>query len=116
MLTVTNENCSDTLTKYITVYEGYTFFVPNSFTPNNDGKNETFNGYGKGYKTDGFELYVFDRWGEPIFHTNDPEQGWNGRVQNKDEVCMNGTYVYMFKVVEMNSIIHKYVGTVTLIR
>ncbi|MEI7961842.1 MAG: gliding motility-associated C-terminal domain-containing protein, partial [archaeon] len=75
-----------------------------------------FNGKGMGYKTDEFELYIYDRWGEKIFYTNDPEKGWNGKMDGKDKVCMEGTYVYKFKVVELSGIEHKYIGIVLLLR
>jgi gliding motility-associated-like protein len=116
ILTVTDSMCSDSIMKYVIVHEGFVFYIPNSFTPNADTRNDVFNGFGKGFQEDKYELFIYDRWGEQIFHSTDPETGWNGCVENKDEVCPSGTYVFMFKIVEDNNIEHKYVGTVTLVR
>ena len=113
---VYNGPCTDTIIKYVLIREGFAYFIPNSFTPTTDHLNEVFNGKGIGYKTDDFELSIFDRWGEKIFNTTDSEKGWDGKMQRKDKVCMAGIYVYKFKLVELNGIEHKYVGTVLLLR
>ncbi len=115
-LVVQNGECVDTIIKYILVREAFTFYIPNTFTPTYDILNDNFNGKGMGYKTDEFELYIYDRWGEKIFYTNDPEKGWNGKMDGKDKVCMEGMYVYKFKVVELSGIEHKYIGIVLLLR
>ncbi len=72
-------------------------WVPNVFTPNGDGINETFNVYGYGYETMLFQ--VFDRWGEKMFETTDPAVGWDGTF--KGVAMPPGVYVY---VVEANYI------------
>ena len=116
ILIVTDSMCTDSIMKYVIVHEGFVFYIPNSFTPNADTRNDVFNGFGKGFQEDKYELFIYDRWGEQICHSTDPETGWNGCVGNKDEFCPPGTYVFMFKIVEDNNIEHKYVGTVTLVR
>ena len=114
MLIVHNGQCADTVIKHVIIGDGFTYFIPNTFSPNEDNKNEIFNGKGYGFKTDNFELLIFDRWGELIFQTKDPEKGWDGTYQEK--ICMQGAYVYRFKVVEMNNIEHIYAGAVMLIK
>ncbi|MBI1224726.1 MAG: PKD domain-containing protein [Bacteroidetes bacterium] len=55
------------------------FYVPNAFSPNNDGVNDVFRVYlAEGAHFDEFLLMVFDRWGNQLFVTEDPELGWNG--------------------------------------
>jgi gliding motility-associated-like protein len=49
---------------------------PNSFTPNEDGKNDTFFAYGTGVKA--FNMKIFDRWGEKIFESTAIDSGWDG--------------------------------------
>jgi gliding motility-associated-like protein len=93
MLIVTNGSCADTVIHNVVIHEGYAFFIPNAFTPTGNGLNDIFNGFGVGFQTDKFELTIFDRWGELIFHTTDSEQGWDGRMEGKDEICMEGIYV-----------------------
>ncbi|MCU0434572.1 MAG: gliding motility-associated C-terminal domain-containing protein [Bacteroidia bacterium] len=50
-------------------------YIPNSFTPNGDGLNDRFTGYGENFSS--FRLLIFNRWGELIFETTDPN-GWDG--------------------------------------
>ena len=116
MLVVQNGDCVDTIIKYILVRDAFTFYIPNSFSPTYDYHNDIFNGYGLGFKTDEFELYIYDRWGEKIFYTTDSEKGWDGKVHGFDKICQEGIYVYKFKVVELNGIEHKYIGIVLLLR
>ena len=116
MLVVHNGDCVDTIIKYVLVRDAFTFYIPNTFSPTYDYHNDIFNGYGLGFKTDEFELYIYDRWGEKIFYTTDSEKGWDGKVQGFDKICQEGIYVYKFKVVELNGIEHKYIGIVLLLR
>lgn len=50
--------------------------VPNSFTPNDDGSNDIFYGYGIEVKS--FNMKIFDRWGEKIFESDSILEGWDG--------------------------------------
>lgn len=66
-------------------------YVPNTFTPNNDGVNDIFRVVPDNVKL--IEMLIFDRWGHLLYSTNDPEQkGWDGRF--KGEVCKQDVYEY----------------------
>lgn len=65
-------------------------YIPNAFTPNGNGLNETFNIYGTGIKS--IDLQIFDRWGELLFHSTDLNIGWDGKY--KDKQVADGVYVY----------------------
>lgn len=65
--------------------------VPTAFTPNNDGLNDLFIP-AIGCAFDDYDFKVFNRWGDLLFATNDPETGWNG--QNADQPSEMGTYVW----------------------
>jgi hypothetical protein len=67
--------CSDTLTGIITVFENYTLFIPNTFTPDGNEFNNLFLIYGYGIETRNFQLEIYNRWGELIFVSNDPATG-----------------------------------------
>ncbi len=67
-------------------------FAPNAFTPNEDGVNDVF--YVSGENIYDFELFVFDRWGEVIFHTNDMNTGWNGKKYNDLRNAQIDVYVW----------------------
>lgn len=87
-------------------------FVPNSFTPNGDGKNDLFR-IPPQEKVNFVQLTVFDRWGNKIFETKDVRQGWDGSLQMKPSPV--GTYIYLLKVRERSQV--KVVkGTVLLMR
>ncbi|GIV32700.1 MAG: hypothetical protein KatS3mg031_0235 [Chitinophagales bacterium] len=65
-------------------------YVPNAFSPNNDGINDTYYVVIWGYTY--FKLTIFDRWGEKIFETRDPNVGWDGTFRGKP--VNPGVYVY----------------------
>ncbi len=82
--TVQMVNVCDTLTQTVDVrYAGRPdvtpIFIPNAFSPNDDGINDLFKAYISTEVTvPAFELMVFDRWGNLMFRTQNPEEGWNG--------------------------------------
>jgi len=70
-------------------------WVPNAFTPNNDGQNDVFRVLGNTGRLEGFGLGIFNRWGERIFYTRDKYKGWNGTQDGK--AVLMGTYVYLLE-------------------
>lgn len=66
-------------------------FVPNAFTPNSDGNNDVFRIYGNCIQLN--SLLVFNRWGEKMWETTDPEQSWNGMYKGTPQPM--GVYVYV---------------------
>lgn len=65
-------------------------YIPNSFTPNGDGMNDTFGAYGEAVKE--FSMQVFNRWGQLIFETSNYKQQWDGTYEGVK--APQGTYVY----------------------
>jgi gliding motility-associated-like protein len=106
--------CLDTMYKEIYIKPGLSVYIPNAFTPNDDGNNDYFYPSGIGYL--GMELFIFNRWGEQIFSTNDKTKGWDGKSKNGNEPCMDGVYIYIVKVVDYENTPHEYNGTVSLYR
>jgi gliding motility-associated-like protein len=78
-----NHGCSDTAVKMIQVLEDFSVYIPNSFTPNNDGKNDEFSPVLRGVRL--FEISVYDRWGNKVYSNSDPAQTWKGEY--KDQAC-----------------------------
>jgi gliding motility-associated-like protein len=72
-------------------YKSPDVFIPNSFTPNEDGLNEIF--YVVGADKEDYELMIFDRWGELIFYSDDPVKGWDGRYKT-GKLVPQGSYVW----------------------
>ncbi|MCU0434858.1 MAG: gliding motility-associated C-terminal domain-containing protein [Bacteroidia bacterium] len=101
-----NSSCADTSSYTINIdYDGNSppFYIPNSFTPNNDGLNDLFCIYSDSECLTGtFEIY--NRWGELIFSTNNIKyECWDGRYAGK--IVENGTYVCQIKLLTGKSII-----------
>jgi gliding motility-associated-like protein len=69
-------------------------FVPNVFTPNNDPYNEGF--YIDIVGEQAYDLHIYNRWGQPVFHSDSDKLRWNGRLFNTGADCPEGTYYYMF--------------------
>jgi gliding motility-associated-like protein len=93
-----------------------TLYVPNAFTPNDDGTNDVFNAQGIGIDPDKFEMWIFDRWGNMIFYTDDMNKGWDGKVQGAENVCQIDTYVWKIKAVDQMGGKHNLIGKVSLIK
>lgn len=70
-----------------------TIFVPNTFTPNGDGINDTWMPVGRNIAE--LELMVFDRWGGMMFQTNVPGDAWDGTLNG--EVVKNDVYVWRMR-------------------
>jgi gliding motility-associated-like protein len=90
----------------------FTFYVPNSFTPNGDGYNDEF--FGKGENINSLEMWVYDRWGNAIFHGTDYNDHWDGTFHG--HIVQEDVYVYVIKVKDFHNADHKYIGSVTVVR
>jgi len=108
--------CPDTILKFVTVKSEYFLFAPNSFTPNNDGRNDEFIPQGIGIDEDNFEMHIYDRWGDEIFRTDDLFQGWDGRANNGSKIAQQDVYVWLILMRDIYGKRHRYIGHVTLIR
>ena len=74
--------CSDTAQMQLFVSSEEIGYVPTAFSPNQNNLNETFKPAAlSAVKT--YEMLIFNRWGQMVFKTNDPNEGWDGMVQNK---------------------------------
>jgi gliding motility-associated-like protein len=87
-------------------------FVPNTFTPNGDGRNDIVRVYGNYIKSLNFQIY--NQWGEKVFETNDVNGGWNGMYKNKPQPV--GVYVYVLRVENTNGEIVNKRGSINLIK
>jgi gliding motility-associated-like protein len=108
------QGCTDTIYKpnWIKVVEKSALYVPNLFSPNDDGINDIFRVEGSGFKL--FELQIFNRWGEKIFETQDASAGWDGYY--KGVKVEPGIYTYQLSVTYQLLNTHKVSGTFVLIR
>ena len=116
LIVTTATGCKDTIQKTVDVIPEIRYFLPNAFTPNDDDLNDEFRsvGFYRGMKDYNFK--VWNRWGEMIFETNDPEEGWNGKWKNKFTKMPVGVYVYQVKYREPRGVPHELQGFITLVK
>lgn len=108
------KGCTDTTSRMVIVGPEFSFFIPNAFTPNNDGLNDTFGGEGVGIVE--YELLIFDRWGNKIFTSDHIDKKWNGKVGNSPEIALIDVYVWRVILTDIFGKEHSYIGTVTLVK
>lgn len=90
--------------------------MPNAFTPNNDGKNDLFRALLQpDCSFSSFELNIYNRWGDRVFSTRNPDEGWDGRYKGHEAVADVYMYVLQYTAgIKSNK--HKQKGDITLIR
>ncbi len=89
-------------------------FYPTAFTPDGQGpaQNEVFRVFGQYFAS--FELRIFNRWGELLFVTQNPAQGWDGRYQGRDQP--EGTYAFVALITDLAGRTFTRTGSVVLLR
>ncbi|MEN9334034.1 MAG: hypothetical protein RLY35_1214 [Bacteroidota bacterium] len=91
------------------------YYIPSGFTPNGDGINDAF-----GLVIENVEMYemtIFNRWGEVVFHSNDPKQAWIGDVNHSGSYyAPNGVYSYQLKIKGKNVDAKTINGNITIMR
>ena len=113
ILALADENgCVAYDTTEVLIKDQRSFYAPNAFTPNNDGKNDEWRVYGEGIKE--AQIRVFDRWGSMIFETHDITQGWNGTYQGQR--LGPDTYVATVVVRYIDNSAHMHTLSVLMIR
>ncbi|MBL7952811.1 MAG: PKD domain-containing protein [Flavobacteriales bacterium] len=117
-LAVTNaKGCVDNIEKTVRIDSDYDLLAPKSFSPNGDGTDDVF--MPEALKTLGvkFHLSVFDsKSGELVYETNDAQRPWNGRVTNRGDLCVSGSYVWMVEMKDGEKLGGTYNGSLDLVR
>jgi gliding motility-associated-like protein len=107
----TAEGCTAIDSAYLKdVYMPFYFNVPNAFTPNGDGLNDTFCPVVDYERVRMFSMVIFSRWGQLIFETNNPTEGWDG----KDAPA--GVYGWVISYSDYLGKVFKMRGSVTMVR
>jgi len=106
------DGCKDSTSRRLEFKNETSFWIPSGFTPNGDNKNEMFFVYGRDY-TD-FRMSVFNRWGQLVFSTENPLEGWDGTYQ--DSPASEDVYVYKINYRDALKKERTEVGRVSLIR
>ena len=90
-----SNGCVDSTSIIINYNEDEIFYVPNSFTPDQDEYNQTWGPvFTQGFDPFNFNLTVFNRWGELIWESNDASARWDGTYSEMGQDCPDGVYVW----------------------
>ena len=119
---VSEEGCVDTTSGLVTINPDITVFIPNAFHPgsvidcqNGDPEcNRTFKPAASGYQS--IEIYIFNRWGQQVYHATNINEGWNGKINNNGEFCTQDVYIYQVNAVSYSGKSYRYSGSITLLR
>lgn len=112
LILTTPHGCVDIVHGLVRVEDTYSFYIPNSFTPNGDGINDAFRGYGIAIKN--YLMNIYNRWGELIYSTDNYDKPWDGKL--KSGVVQNDVYVYRIVLTGPHDEKHSYVGNVSVIK
>lgn len=122
-LVIANEyGCADSIQHGIRIRPVYNIVIPNAFTPGNQGGNGFYDPastsntifYPFADYVSGFEMSIFNRWGELIFESNAFSYGWDGTYRG--ELCPQDVYVYKIEFLFSDGVEEVRVGDVTLFR
>lgn len=117
-LSVVDANgCVGEVTRTVLIRDDFNVFVPNAFTPDNDGVNDVFFVRASDLDPNRFTLQIFNRWGEVVFETNDPEQVWDGSVRGGEYYVQNDVYIWRIVAFRKSGFERtELTGSVTVIR
>lgn len=90
--------CSTTDCRTVGVYSQMNFWCPNAFTPDSDDINDVFKPVLNGHDPKDYLFEIFDRWGEKVFTTENPEMGWTGNHTSGAHYVQNDLYYWHAKV------------------
>ena len=115
LVAINDKGCMDTVMHHVEITPDYAIYIPNAFTPDENGLNDVFQPKGVGIDEENYVMYIFDRWGELIFTSDNFRKGWDGTVKGSTKAVEDGVYVYKIIVRDLGGNEHKYVGHVTLL-
>lgn len=108
-----DKGCRDTVMHKIEILPEYALYIPNTFTPDGNNVNDIFQPKGVGIDESSYKMYIFDRWGEIVFTSDEFQKGWDGSVKGSAaKVAEQGVYVYKILVKDMQGNVHQYIGHV----
>jgi len=114
------DGCIDSVSDIIEIRDIFTLYIPNTFTPDGDGFNDFFFPQGVNVDPNNFDMYIFNRWGNLMFHTttwvSTYGEPWNGTKNNSGTInnVVMDVYVYRILAKEIQGPKHEYIGSVTL--
>lgn len=116
LIVYTEAGCPDTIQKVVDVIPEVRYYLPNAFTPNDDTINDEFNGVGFYRGMRDYKFTVFNRWGELVFESTNPNIGWNGRKFNGGGKMPMGVYICHVTYTTPRGLPTEVKGYITLIK
>jgi len=111
----TDEGCVDSVTRVVQVVSEVLLFAPNAFTPDGDEFNQSWSVFVQGIDVTQFELLVYNRWGEVVWESHDPQGAWDGTYHG--QVVQAGVYTWTLKVKDIsNDASHVFDGFVQIMK
>ena len=96
LITTSAAGCTDTTSVPILYEEQLIFYVPNTFTPDEDEHNQIFLPvFTSGFSSENWHMSIYNRWGEEVFESFDPTKGWDGSYGDKGGVVQSGLYTWV---------------------
>jgi len=107
--------CTDQTSMTIGILSSDIIYFPNAFTPNGDGVNDYFHPLGTYWSSDGYQMRVFNRYGEQIFYTNDLNTPWDGKHMRTGNIVPMGVYNYRVFIRSLTGKEFLFEGQVTVV-
>ena len=99
LIASTSMGCMDSTSMTIGYEETASFYIPNTFTPDGDKFNQTFNPiFSSGIDYQNYTMLIYNRWGEIVFETHDVAIGWDGSYGTEGLDAQPGVYTYQITV------------------
>lgn len=108
---IDENGCTGVDSTFVDLY--FPIYVPNTFTPDNDGRNDVFLAYGDNIR--GFHMEIYDRWGQLVFESDDINKPWTGAYLEGEHYVQIDTFIWMvwYEAIEGRK---KLVGHVNVLR
>ena len=96
LVAISVDGCTDTTSSFIELNETLIYYVPNTFTPDGDNYNNTFQPiFTSGFNPKDYQLAIYNRWGEQLYSSSEFASGWDGI--SKGEMVQDGMYTWKIK-------------------
>jgi gliding motility-associated-like protein len=117
LVVLDSNGCSDQVQGEIVVNALFSLYVPNAFTPNNDGINDALELVSSAIVEGQFEMSIFNRWGQCVYFSKNPDDAWDGSFLGGDYYVEDGVYPYVIRLTADGDVESKeYRGQIQILR